>query len=126
GVQNPTVYPKLMNGLEYVMTKNVARSNMGLPPAYSAQEIEDIKSGRIPQTDWYDLTLKKQSFQTQHNISVNGGSEAIKYFMSAGYLDQDGLYDNLNYKRYSIRSNVDANINKNLSISVDLDANKRN
>lgn len=126
GVQNPTVYPKLMNGLEYVTTKNVARNNMGLPPAYSAEEIEDIKNGKTPQTDWYDLTLKKHSFQTQHNISVNGGSEAIRYFMSAGYLDQDGLYDNLNYKRYSVRSNVDANINENLTISVDLDANRRN
>src|SRR5665647_631514 len=46
--------------------------------------------------------------------------------MSVGYLDQDGLYDQLNYKRYSIRSNVDANINKNLTISLDLDASRRN
>ncbi|MGV8878673.1 MAG: SusC/RagA family TonB-linked outer membrane protein [Sphingobacteriaceae bacterium] len=126
GIQNPTVYPKLMNGLEYVTTKNVARKNMGLPPAYTDQEIQDIQQGLLPETNWYDLTLKKRSFQTQQNVSVNGGTEAIKYFMSIGYLDQDGLYDNLNYKRYSIRSNVDANVNKNLTISVDIDASRRN
>lgn len=126
GIQNPTVYPRLMNGLEYVTTKNVARENMGLPPAYSAQEIADIQQGLVPETNWYDLTLKKQSFQTQQNLSVDGGTKAIKYFMSVGYLDQDGLYDNLNYKRYSVRSNVDANINKNLVISADIDASVRN
>lgn len=126
GIQNPTVYPKLMSGLEYVTTKNVARENMGLPPAYTDQEIENIKQGLMPETNWYDLTLKKRSFQTQQNVSVNGGTDAVKYFMSVGYLDQDGLYDNLNYKRYSIRSNVDATINKNLTISVDIDASRRN
>jgi len=126
GIQNPTTYPKLMNGYEYATTKNVARQNMGLPPAFSENEINEIQQGLRPETNWYDLTLRKAAFQTQQNISVNGGTESIKYFFSTGYLGQNGLYDNLNYKRYSIRSNVDAQINKNFSISVDLDASRRN
>src|SRR5690606_5374201 len=97
----------------------------GKPLPYSEQELEDIRLGVIPETDWYALTLKDQSFQTQHNVSVNGGSEAIKYYLSLGYVDQDGMYDQLNYKKYSIRSNVDANINDNLTISADLDAHTR-
>ncbi len=126
GIQNPTTYPKLMNGYEYATTKNVARQNMGLNPAFSDDEISRIQQGLIPETNWYDLTLKKAAFQTQQNVSVNGGTDAIKYFVSTGFLNQNGLYDNLNYKRYSIRSNVDANINKNFSVSVDLDASRRN
>lgn len=126
GIQNPTTYPKLMNGLEYATTKNVARQNMGLAPAFSESEMSQIQQGLKPETNWYDLTLKKASFQTQQNVSVNGGTEAVKYFFSTGYLGQNGLYDNLNFKRYSIRSNVDAMINKNFSISVDLDASRRN
>lgn len=126
GVQNPTVYPALMNGLEYALTKNVARQNMGLQPAFSDQEIEDIRAGRKQETDWYDLTLRKNAFQTQQNINVSGGTEAVKYFMGVGYLDQQGLYENLDYKRYSVRSNVDASINKNFTVSLDLDASRRN
>lgn len=126
GVQNPTVYPELMNGLEYAQTKNVARENMGLMPAFTDEQMQDIIQGRMQDQDWYDLTLNKRAFQTQQNVNVNGGTDAIKYFMAVGYMDQDGLYDNLNYKRYTVRSNVDARINKNLNISLDIDASRRN
>ncbi len=125
GIQNPTIYPKLMSGPEYAQTKNIARQNMGLPPAYTDEEMQDILQGRVQEQDWYDLTLNKRAFQTQQNISVNGGTDAIKYFMSAGYMHQDGLYDNLNYKRYTVRSNVDARINKNFNVSLDIDASRR-
>src|SRR5690606_13835312 len=125
GIQQPTRYPDVMNGYEYATTNYLAAGNAGKPLPYSEQELEDIRMGVIPETDWYALTLKDQSFQTQHNVSVNGGSEAIKYYLSLGYVDQDGMYDQLNYKKYSIRSNVDGNINDNLTISADLDAHTR-
>lgn len=125
GIQNPTIYPDLMSGPEYAQTKNVARQNMGLPPAYSEEEMQDILQGRVQEQNWYDLTLNKRAFQTQQNVSVNGGTEAIKYFMSVGFMDQDGLYDNLNFKRYNARSNVDARINKNFNLSLDIDASRR-
>ncbi|QEC51381.1 TonB-linked SusC/RagA family outer membrane protein [Anseongella ginsenosidimutans] len=125
GMQSPTRYPDVLSAYEYALTKNQAVLNAGKPAQYSPQELEDIRTGVIPETDWYGLTLKDQSFQTQQNISVNGGTEAIKYYLSLGYLDQDGMYDRINFKRYSIRSNVDANINDNLTISADFDASTR-
>lgn len=125
GLQSPTRYPDVLNAYEYALTKNQAVQNMGKPAQYSEEALNDIRTGVTPETDWYDLTLKDQSFQTQQNISVSGGSEAIKYFLSLGYLDQDGMYDNINFKRYSVRSNVDANINENLTISASFDASTR-
>ncbi|MEX2592376.1 MAG: TonB-dependent receptor [Anditalea sp.] len=126
GVQQPTRYPRVMNGYEYAATKNQAVQNMGKPLLYTDEMLDDLRNGRIPETDWYGLTLKDQSFQTQQNLSVNGGSEAIKYYLSLGYLDQDGMYDRINFQRYSIRSNVDAKINDNLTISGDFDASTQN
>ncbi len=125
GLQQITRFPKMMDGLEYALTKNQARANMGLQPQYTDEEINNIRSGKTPQTDWYDLSLNKVAFQTQQNISVNGGTDVMKYFMSLGYLDQDGLYKALNYKRYSIRTNVDAHITKHLTISASIDASNR-
>ena len=59
--------------------------------------------------------------QQQHNISASGGSQKVRYFISAGLTDQasnfkSGDYD---FKRYNIRSNIDADITKNLSAKVD-------
>lgn len=125
GMQSPTRYPDVLSAYEYAVMKNEAVKNMGKPAQYTDQQLEDIRTGVIPETDWYGLTMKDQSFQTQQNISVNGGSEAIKYYLSLGYLNQDGMYDRINFKRYSIRSNVDANINRNLTISADFDASTR-
>ncbi len=126
GIQQPTQYPRVMNAYEYAVTKNKAVRNLGKSIQYSDQELEDIRTGVLPEYDWYGNTLKKQSFQTQQNLSVSGGSDAIRYFLSLGYLDQDGMYDRINFQRYSIRTNVDAKINKNLTISADIDASNRN
>jgi TonB-linked SusC/RagA family outer membrane protein len=128
GVQMPTRYPKLMSGYEYGKTNNAARINVGQDPTnpqyaalfYTDQQLQDFKDGKVG-TNWYDASFKKNALQSQHNLTVDGGSENIKYFFSAGYLDQQGMYNNISYKRYSFRSNVDARINKRLTLSVDLD-----
>lgn len=126
GIQNPTAYPELMNGYQYAITRNAARENMGLSPMYSESEIEEIRQGLWEETDWYDLTLNNAAFQAQHNLNISGGSDVVKYYLSTGYLDQDGLYESLNYKRYSVLSNIDANINNNFKISLNIDASRRN
>lgn len=120
GIQNPTTYPKMSNALQYAQARNDARANMGRDPYYTEAQMADLIAGKVPETDWYEATLNKHAPQTQQNISVNGGSEAIKYYMSAGFANQAGLYDRLSYKRYSIRSNVDAKINDYLGISLDV------
>lgn len=125
GIQQPTQYPEVMNAYGYASTKNQALQNMGKPLQYTEEMLEDIRQGKVPETDWYGA-LKDRSFQTQQNLSVNGGSDAIRYYLSLGYLDQQGMYDMINFKRYSIRTNVDAKINNDLTISADIDASTRN
>ena len=60
--------------------------------------------------------------QSQHNLSIRGGTEAIKYSVSGSYSNEDGIFKNgvLNFKTYSIRSNVDASVNKYLNVGFDL------
>ncbi|SDJ21827.1 TonB-linked outer membrane protein, SusC/RagA family [Pedobacter sp. ok626] len=126
GTQQPTTYPKLMNAYEYATANNAARLNNGANPVgnplfYTDQQLQDFKNGSVG-TDWYAISFKKNPVQMQHNINVDGGSENIKYFFSGGYTNQDGMYNNINFKRYNFRSNVDARINQNLTMSVDIDA----
>ena len=55
-------------------------------------------------------------------MTVNGGTDAVKYFFSLGYTDQEGMFHGSGYTRYNFRSNVDATITKYLTISVNVDA----
>ena len=56
----------------------------------------------------------------QYQLGVSGGTENIKYAISGEYLDQDGIMINSNFKRYSIRANVDAKVSKRLTLKFNL------
>ena len=103
-------------------------------PVFSEEEVEHYRLGDqpllYPNTDWISLLLNPISMQTQHNINIRGGTDAMKYFVSAGYFFQEGQlksiaadlgYDpTIAYKRFNIRSNFDFNITKRLSAGIDL------
>lgn len=58
-----------------------------------------------PGTDWVGL-VTRTGITMQHNLSVSGGSQAVKYFLSGNYYDQDGVVKNSALKRLSFMSNV--------------------
>ena len=72
--------------------------------------------------DWVNGLIKNNAPMHQHNISVSGGSDDIKYFTSFGYVDQESYFRSrdYDYNRYNARSNIDAKINDNLSFNLDL------
>ncbi len=69
------------------------------------------KQQGLPNTDWQNEIFTKAPMQN-HTISVGGGSENIKYYISTNYLDQQGIVINSAYKKYGGRINVDANYQK--------------
>jgi TonB-linked SusC/RagA family outer membrane protein len=68
-------------------------------------------------TDWYDEILKRGFFQN-HNLSLSGGSDKINYFLSAGYLTDEGIIRTNNFKRFTLRNNNDYKITKNFKVST--------
>jgi TonB-linked SusC/RagA family outer membrane protein len=124
GVQHVTKYPRLVNSEEYAILKNEAAINLGGAPVYTKEEIEKFRLGTdpdYPNFDYYDYFVRDYPPQMQQNISVRGGSEKIKYFFLLGQMTQASMWEggNQDYAKYNFRSNVDANINKNLDISIE-------
>ncbi|MBX2924326.1 MAG: TonB-dependent receptor [Chitinophagaceae bacterium] len=70
-------------------------------------------------TDWLDAVMQPGRIQN-HNVSVSGGSESIKYFISGDYMDQKGILEGYNYKRYSFRVNTDAKATKYLTVGTSI------
>lgn len=86
---------------------------------------EEIEAARSAQEyNWQEKIFRKFTPQTQHNLSVNGGSEKLRYYFSLGYQRQDGCYSSgsLWADRWNFRSNVDAKITQRLSASVSVGA----
>lgn len=125
GLQKLTMLPHAVNSSQNAQFENVARENAGLTPLWSQETIDKFTANNdpnYPNTDWWNLTLRNFAPQTQHNISVKGGTEKIKYFVSAGYYNQESLYrsNDLKNNKYNLRSNLDITLTDKLDIGVDL------
>lgn len=116
---------ELLNGEEFAYWHNKASDLDGLMREYSEQQIGYIRNGNDPQgifgnTDYLDLIFKKVAYGQNHNLSISGGSKSVRYFVGGSYLDQDGIIDNVWFKRYNLRSNVDINISDDLTLKLDV------
>ncbi|HVF97767.1 MAG TPA: SusC/RagA family TonB-linked outer membrane protein, partial [Flavisolibacter sp.] len=68
-------------------------------------------------TDWQDAIFRQALVQS-HQVSVTGGNEGIRYSLSSGYFNQDGIVINTNFKRYSFKLNLDAKVSEKLTAGV--------
>ncbi|MCW2120693.1 SusC/RagA family TonB-linked outer membrane protein [Flavobacterium sp. 7A] len=67
-------------------------------------------------TDWFKAITRTGSY-TQNNLSISGSSENIKYFFSAGYYDEKGILNGLDYSRFTFRNNNDFKISKKINLT---------
>ena len=82
-----------------------------------------------PDVRWVDNVMKKQSTQQQYNANISGGTKTVRYFVSGGFLNQNGFYQNddlTKYSRFNFRSNLDVDVSKNLTASLSVGARVEN
>ena len=63
-----------------------------------------------PNTDWQDHAFRDVNIVQNHNISVTGGTETVRYNMSLGYIHNPGMTTGTQYSRYQMRSNLEVDI----------------
>lgn len=133
GIDRPTRIPKPLNSWEWATLYNEALRNdakdangnisPNYTPIYSEADIQKFRDGSDPDhfanTNWIDEVMKSTAQQQQHNLSLRGGSKNINYFVSLGHTNQGGFVDNYSFKRYNLRSNIDADVTSSLRVSVD-------
>ena len=70
-------------------------------------------------TNWQDAIFRT-AWQHQHQVSAQGGTDAVKYFISGGFMDQQGTIIGSNFKRFSARTNLDAQLKKWLKLGLNV------
>lgn len=105
-----------------------AHLNAGLPESqvpYTEEQIQKFYEGTEPNylnTDWFNAVMRKWAPQQNHNLSVRGGSEKIKYFGYAGFNRQESIVKSNggDFTRFNVQSNVDAKITDRISLTLDM------
>ncbi|CAM3854041.1 SusC/RagA family TonB-linked outer membrane protein [Sphingobacterium prati] len=120
GVEQATRIPEPVSG-EELLKRYAEYSRITNTPLFSGgpvrneYEYDNYKNGVT--TDWLDAVMQTGVVQN-HNVSLSGGSENAKYFVSGDYLDQKGVVKGYNYKRYSFRTNTDFKATRYLSVGT--------
>lgn len=76
-----------------------------------------------PDVNWVNAIMKPASTQQQYNINISGGTKTVRYFVSGGFINQNGFYKNDNitdYSRFNFRSNLDVDVTKDFTASLNI------
>lgn len=112
GIQRVTNAVKMTNASEYATAVNEAYAIENQNPLFPNT---NLGQG----TDWYDQVLRS-AMVTNHQISINGATEKSSYNFSLGYLNQDGIVEKNNFKRYTARLSNDYQIFKGLKVGYNV------
>ena len=126
GLQQPISLVEQTGSYEYARFWNIKQKLDGVTNRklyFTREAVEAYRTGSdpimYPSMDWQDYCFNDGFFQNRNNINISGGSDNVKYFISVGYMFQNGLlkqlpgqtYDNnYRYDRYNYRANIDAKL----------------
>ena len=99
---------------------------------FNQEVMEHFRTGDMPttfpNTDWIDYIMNDVALQEQANVNVSGGTDKVRYFVSAGFLNQNSLLktfsqnknETFDYQRLNYRANLDIDITKRSTLSLTL------
>lgn len=126
--------PEYADAYDYATLANEARLVRGNVPLYTPTELELYRTGLdpdlYPNVNWRDVILKDHVWNTQHHLSLSGGGEVARYYLSLGILNNEALFKqdkespysaNVDYHKYNFRANVDANVTRSTLLSLNIE-----
>lgn len=125
-------YPKYLGSAEYMTLYNEARTNDGLNPLYSKEDIYNYSTGsnpyRYPNVDFYSSDyLKKAYNHSDVTAEISGGNNRARYYTNIGYYNQADMFKfgqakNNNLNRLNLRGNVDIAVSEDIKAYVNANA----
>lgn len=125
GFMNPTVLPKVTNAGDYATMLSEYQDYENRNRTYSDRDIELFYSGRDPwehpNSDWVGDLIANWSTTSKHNVTLDGGSNGMFYFVSLGYKNEEAIYkqESTNYRQYNMRAKLDMPVTDWLKATID-------
>ncbi|MGV8093600.1 MAG: SusC/RagA family TonB-linked outer membrane protein [Mangrovibacterium sp.] len=126
-------YPNYLRAYDYARLYNEALINGGNPLRFNAEDLEHFRTGDSPYThpdvDWFDAMVDPLFPEQRYDVSLRGGTEKVKYFVSGEFISQEGAYrqfkgmensTNAGYKRFNLRMNYDFAVTKATNLNLSL------
>lgn len=121
--QSPTMKVKSADAFQYMQVLNDRRALEGTPPDFPDALVESFRNGTRRPEDWWKALIGPPVRQTRYSLTMRGGTDRVRYFVSLGTASQGGILrgDNKSkLRQYNVRSNVDVTVTKDLEVGLDL------
>jgi|GEM_PF-68544 len=124
GWDKPSKFPKMLSGVDYAKASNEMYQNDGSGTYYSPGAIDSIQSGKYPwvynPTSLYESDIQRTAMAQTHSLGASGGTEAVRYYVNGSIADQKGILTAYDYRRYSILSNLDIKLHRDLKLGLNI------
>ncbi len=123
GVQRPAKTYDMMNASQFIDYKNLAYTNAGLEPFYTADQKQQVlkfvksNTGSEEGTNWWKEVNNNNAPVQNYNLSISGGVKDLSYLTSLSYMSQEGIINGSDYDRISWRTTFDHNVKSWLKLS---------
>lgn len=130
GITQPTKMPKFSNSWQFATMYNDAVGTA----YYSQEEIEAYRNHTdpylMPDVDWIDALYKDMAFNERVNLSISGGGDVARYYISGSYYNESSIFRNagnvydydssIKYDKFNFRANIDVNVTPTTTVNVNL------
>jgi TonB-linked SusC/RagA family outer membrane protein len=119
GLQKAWRMPNSLTAEDRNVIHKEALTNDGVPTTDPIWDYYNDPNNAVTRTDWFKEILRTAYISSQ-DIAVRGGSGKSNYSLSFGYLNNDGIVLNSNFKRYNVRFNSQHEVVKNLTLGENI------
>lgn len=125
GFMAPTILPEVTNAGDYATMLSEYQDYEGKPRSFSDEDIALFYSGRDPwehpNSDWVGDLVADWTTTSKHNVSLDGGSNGMYYYVSLGYKNEEAIYEqeSTRYKQYNLRAKLELPVTDWLKASID-------
>lgn len=121
--QSPTTRVNSADAFQYMKVLNDRRALEGTPPDFPDALVDAFRTGKRRPEDWWNALIGPPVRQTRYSLTMRGGSDKIRYFVSLGSASQGGILrgdEKSKLRQYNVRSNVDVTVTKDFEVGLDL------
>ena len=120
GIQSVRHKIPLLNAEQYGEFINEARTNGGAPAYFDGSSADRPLPSQLGNgTDWQDEVFQQAPIQN-YQLTLSGGENKTRYAISGNYYDQEGIVLNSDFKRYTLRTNLDHEVSSRVSVGLSM------
>lgn len=129
GFETPSLDKDMMiwDYADHMGVINQAHGNMGSGLPFEQADIDDYRQQTdagadpilYPNTNWFDYAISN-AFVQEHNLSASGGSDKVRYLLSANIYENGGSMEDTDFNKYTFRANIDADVTNWLTVGANI------